>query len=214
MMFGHQFVTDSVLRTADQRTPTALDDDARKTTPIETVSARYRFIGIPSAIPAAPGVQPLRFGFAATCLCFIGRVEPLARRAGAWTSQRQARGLSDCRRTGYRQTTRSSEHCKPATSLVHGQCVEHFGTAIPFSCFEALEELCCSDSDAVLAARRGADLVGAGAAAQHGGGARSAATRAAGATRRMLREWANPDRYTEPPAVAGDRDSALSDRAI
>ena len=44
-VWGHQFVTDSVLRTAISELRTALDDDARKPRYIETVSRRgYRFI--------------------------------------------------------------------------------------------------------------------------------------------------------------------------
>src|SRR4029453_13433063 len=44
-VWGHQYVTDSVLRTAISELRTALDDDARKPRFIETVSRRgYRFI--------------------------------------------------------------------------------------------------------------------------------------------------------------------------
>src|SRR6202795_2461365 len=58
-VWGHQFVTDSVLRTAISELRTALDDDARKPRFIETVSRRgYRFIAAPSAIPDAPRVPP------------------------------------------------------------------------------------------------------------------------------------------------------------
>ena len=50
-VWGHQFVTDSVLRTAISELRTALDDDARKPRFIETVSRRgYRFIATPSAM--------------------------------------------------------------------------------------------------------------------------------------------------------------------
>ena len=52
-VWGHQFVTDSVLKTAISELRTALDDDARKPRFIETVSRRgYRFIAAPVAIPA------------------------------------------------------------------------------------------------------------------------------------------------------------------
>src|SRR5271169_3064895 len=73
-VWGHQFVTDSVLRTAISELRTALDDDARKPRFIETVSRRgYRFIA-PSAIPAAPGVQPSVSGLATVrAPYFIGR---------------------------------------------------------------------------------------------------------------------------------------------
>jgi DNA-binding winged helix-turn-helix (wHTH) protein len=50
-VWGHRFVTDSVLRTAISELRTALDDDARKPRFIETVSRRgYRFIAATAAI--------------------------------------------------------------------------------------------------------------------------------------------------------------------
>jgi hypothetical protein len=50
-VWGHQFVTDSVLRTAISELRTALDDDARKPRFIETVSRRgYRFIAATTGI--------------------------------------------------------------------------------------------------------------------------------------------------------------------
>jgi DNA-binding winged helix-turn-helix (wHTH) protein len=56
-VWGHQFFTDSVLRTAISELRTALDDDARKPRFIETVSRRgYRFIADP--IGASPQRVP------------------------------------------------------------------------------------------------------------------------------------------------------------
>ena len=59
-VWGHQFVTDSVLRTAISELRTALDDDARKPRFIETVSRRgYRFIAatIGASSQRAPAVE-------------------------------------------------------------------------------------------------------------------------------------------------------------
>src|SRR5271165_7029820 len=79
-VWGHQFVTDSVLRTAISELRTALDDDARKPRFIETVSRRgYRFIAAPRAIAAAPGVQ-----LNVSAPYFIGRAESLSRLRRAW----------------------------------------------------------------------------------------------------------------------------------
>ena len=80
-VWGHQFVTDSVLRTAISELRTALDDDARKPRFIATVSRRgYRFIAAPNAIPATLGVQPNVSSVAAAHVpYFIGRAEPLSR---------------------------------------------------------------------------------------------------------------------------------------
>ena len=59
-VWGHQFVTDSVLRTAISELRTALDDDARKPRYIETVSRRgYRFIAptIGASSQRAPAIE-------------------------------------------------------------------------------------------------------------------------------------------------------------
>jgi DNA-binding winged helix-turn-helix (wHTH) protein len=61
-VWGHQFVTDSVLRTAISELRTALDDDARKPRFIETVSRRgYRFIAPTTAISTAASVPRIQF---------------------------------------------------------------------------------------------------------------------------------------------------------
>jgi DNA-binding winged helix-turn-helix (wHTH) protein len=85
-VWGHQFLTDSALRTAISDLRTALDDDARKPRFIETVSRRgYRFIAALSAIPAAPGVHSNVSALASVhAPCFIGRAEPLSRLRRAW----------------------------------------------------------------------------------------------------------------------------------
>ena len=54
-VWGHQFVSDSVLKTAISDLRTALGDNPREPRFIETVSRRgYRFIAVPAAAPAAP----------------------------------------------------------------------------------------------------------------------------------------------------------------
>ena len=185
-VWGHQFVTDSVLRTAISELRTALDDDARKPRFIETVSRRgYRFIAAPSAIPAAPGVQPNASGLATVARALLHRSRRTAITAAPRLGhrvQRQARGCLDCRRAGYRQDDADrAVHCEPRRrrvcarpmrrALRHGRalssCSRSAGGAVPQR-----------QRGAVLAARRGADLAAAAAVAQHDGGARSATTRA------------------------------------
>jgi DNA-binding winged helix-turn-helix (wHTH) protein len=59
-VWGHQFVTDSVLRTAISELRTALNDDARKPRFIETVSRRgYRFIAatVVASSQRAPAIE-------------------------------------------------------------------------------------------------------------------------------------------------------------
>ncbi len=61
-VWGHQFVTDSVLRTAISELRTALDDDARKPRFIETVSrCGYRFIAPATAISTGASVPRIHF---------------------------------------------------------------------------------------------------------------------------------------------------------
>ena len=99
-VWGHQFVTDSVLRTAISELRTALDDDARKPRFIETVSRRgYRFIAPTSAIPAAPPVAALVVpqDRSTESRSFIGRTEALSRLRTNWdlacTGKRALSGL-------------------------------------------------------------------------------------------------------------------------
>ena len=73
-VWGHQFVTDSVLKTAISEVRAALGDDPKQPHYIETVSRRgYRFIAVPMALSShaviverngAGGAWPSRFGSA------------------------------------------------------------------------------------------------------------------------------------------------------
>jgi DNA-binding winged helix-turn-helix (wHTH) protein len=57
-VWGHQFVSDSVLKTAISDLRTVLDDDPRHPHFIETVSRRgYRFIAATTAIAAASAAR-------------------------------------------------------------------------------------------------------------------------------------------------------------
>jgi DNA-binding winged helix-turn-helix (wHTH) protein/tetratricopeptide (TPR) repeat protein len=153
-VWGHQFVTDSVLRTAISELRTALDDDARKPRFIETVSRRgYRFIAVPSAISAAPGVQPIVPGLATVrAPYFIGRAEPLSRLRRAWdiacSGKRAVVWIAG--EPGIGKTTLIEQFVASLgdVACAHGQCVEHFGTGEPYlPVLQALEELCGSDSE-------------------------------------------------------------------
>jgi DNA-binding winged helix-turn-helix (wHTH) protein len=86
-VWGHQFVTDSVLRTAISELRTALDDDARKPRFIETVSRRgYRFIAATIGVSSrrAPGIErdaaagrdhPALMTLTALCRCDVALAE-------------------------------------------------------------------------------------------------------------------------------------------
>ena len=159
-VWGHQFVTDSVLRTAISELRTALDDDVRKPRFIATVSRRgYRFIASPSAIPAAPGVQPIVSGLATVrAPYFIGRAEPLSRLHRAWdiacSGKRAIVWVAG--EPGVGKTT-LIEHFVATlgdVAVARGQCVEHYGAGEPYlPVLEALSELCRNDSTLVALLR-------------------------------------------------------------
>jgi DNA-binding winged helix-turn-helix (wHTH) protein len=93
-VWGHQFVTDSVLRTAISELRTVLDDDARKPRFIETVSRRgYRFIAATGPSQRARAIERnLAAGRdhpALTALGFVPRRAALA--DSAWSRPRWAR---------------------------------------------------------------------------------------------------------------------------
>ena len=61
-VWGHQFVSESVLKTAISDLRTALGDNPREPRFIETVSRRgYRFIAVPAAAPPAPAARRRRW---------------------------------------------------------------------------------------------------------------------------------------------------------
>src|SRR5271165_7168534 len=153
-VWGHQFVTDSVLRTAISEIRMALDDDARKPRFVETVSRRgYRFIAAPSAIPAAPGVHPNASGLATVhAPYFIGRAEPLSRLRRAWDiacgGKRAVVWITG--EPGIGKTTLIEQFIGTLgeVACARGQCVEQYGSGESYlPVLEALEELCRSDKE-------------------------------------------------------------------
>ena len=153
-VWGHQFVTDSVLRTAISELRTALDDDARKPRFIETVSRRgYRFIASPSAIPSTADVRANVPGLGAVRVpYFIGRAEPLSRLRRAWDvacgGKRAVVWIAG--EPGIGKTTLIEQFIASVgdVACAHGQCVENFGAGEPYlPVLQALEELCRSDSE-------------------------------------------------------------------
>ena len=92
-VWGHRFVTESVLKSAISEVRAALGDDPKQPRYIETVSRRgYRFIGLPaSAAATAAAVEPNRAGFAAlTALCRGDAALAALIRAVAATLERSA----------------------------------------------------------------------------------------------------------------------------
>jgi len=153
-VWGHQFVTDSVLRTAISELRTALDDDARKPRFIETVSRRgYRFIAATSAIvAAAPGrVAENRLPQSTS---FIGRTSALSRLLANWdlacAGQRKIAWVAG--EPGIGKTTLIEHFIAGLGEVlcVRGQCVEQYGSGEPYlPVLEALSQLCRSDPSLV-----------------------------------------------------------------
>ena len=152
-VWGHQFVSNSVLKTAISDLRAALDDDARHPRLIETVSRRgYRFIAATTAIrassPAGTTVAPNRSLQAPP---FIGRAEALSRLRSTWDTAcggwRAVVWVAG--EPGIGKTT-LIEHFVSGLGEVasaRGQCVEQYGAGEPYlPVLEAIAELCRSDS--------------------------------------------------------------------
>jgi DNA-binding winged helix-turn-helix (wHTH) protein/tetratricopeptide (TPR) repeat protein len=155
-VWGHQFVTDSVLKTAISDLRTALDDDARQPRYIETVARRgYRFIAHPvprtGAAPqpgTAPAVAPVRPSDA----WFVGRAEALARLDSLWN-----RALGGRRaivwvagEPGIGKTTLIERFIAGIAdaACARGHCVDLYGAGEPYlPVLEALAELCRDDPE-------------------------------------------------------------------
>jgi len=148
-VWGHQFVSDSVLKTVISELRTLLDDDARQPRFIETVSRRgYRFIATPIAVPATPAAQASAARISAAQLpSFIARGEALLRLRRAW----------DAACNGTRSVvwvagepgigkTMLIEHFVASLGEIacaRGQCVEHYGTGEAYlPVLDALGRLC------------------------------------------------------------------------
>jgi DNA-binding winged helix-turn-helix (wHTH) protein len=169
-VWGHQFVSDSVLKTAISDLRTVLDDDPRAPRYIETVSRRgYRFIAATVAISAAsassasvsPTVPPRQE-------TFIGRAEAYTRLRSAWDSACGGRRaiVWVAGDPGIGKTT-LIEHFVAGlgdVTCARGQCVEHFGASEPYlPVLEALAGL--ADDDAATGGRLCRERAAATAAA-------------------------------------------------
>ncbi|RZT97790.1 AAA family ATPase [Rivibacter subsaxonicus] len=151
-VWGHQFVSESVLKTAISDLRTVLVDNPREPRFIETVSRRgYRFIAVPASAPAAP---PVATTVAAAgpqpSPSFIGRADAIARLQQAWdqacSGKRAVVWVAG--EPGIGKTT-LIEHFVASLggiACARGQCVEHYGPGEPYlPVLEALAELCRGD---------------------------------------------------------------------
>lgn len=158
-VWGHQFVSDSVLRTAISELRTVLDDDPRQPRFIQTVSRRgYRFVA-DAADLAGPYVETaVHVTRSQQDASFVGREEPLSRLRSAW--ERACSGRREivwiAGEAGVGKTT-LIEHFIAGlgdVACARGQCVEHYGTGEPYlPVLEALSDLCRLDGALVTLLR-------------------------------------------------------------
>lgn len=150
-VWGHEFVSESVLKTVVSDLRTILNDDARKPRFIETVSRRgYRFIAPTTAIGTPPRGRAAKAG-ASTAPSFIGRADALSRLSAQWdlacAGTRTVVWVAG--EPGIGKTT-LIEHFIAGLGEVacaRGQCVEQYGMGEPYlPVLEALSELCRMDA--------------------------------------------------------------------
>lgn len=162
-VWGHRWVSDSVLKTTISELRAALGDDARQPRYIETASRRgYRFIGsvqAPGVAPEPPAAAAIPMTLATSpdpeapplalpAAPLIGRQAALARLSAAWqqaaAGRRQIVWLTG--EAGIGKTT-LIEHFMASlgagAACAHGQCVEQYGAGEPYlPVLEALGALC------------------------------------------------------------------------
>src|SRR5262245_56323316 len=138
-VWGHQFVSDSVLKTTVSEVRAVLGDDARQPRYIETASRRgYRFIGVLGARPGSVVEQmpeplpPLRGD-----VTIVGREDPLQRLRAAWRlAQQGTRQLCWVSgEAGVGKTTLIDafvDSLEGTALVVRGHCVEPFGQGEPY----------------------------------------------------------------------------------
>ncbi|MGZ9058957.1 MAG: winged helix-turn-helix domain-containing protein, partial [Burkholderiaceae bacterium] len=155
-VWGHQFVSDSVLKTAISDLRTVLDDDPRQPRFIETVSRKgYRFIAPTTpATPLARGPAPPSM----QAQSFVGRTEALLRLHSSWeracNGQRAVVWVAG--EPGIGKTTLIDHFIAGLGDIAYarGQCVEHHGPGEPYlPVLEALAQLCRND-DAITSLLR------------------------------------------------------------
>ncbi len=160
-IWGHQFVSESVLKTVISDLRTLLDDDARQPRFIETVSRRgYRFIA--TTVAATPYLEAdARRVTSIRAAPLVGRRGAVSQLHAIWDQARAGkRGIVwVAGEPGIGKTT-LIEHFVAGladTVCIRGQCVEQHGGGEPYlPVLEALGELCRRDSAAAPLLRAGA----------------------------------------------------------
>jgi DNA-binding winged helix-turn-helix (wHTH) protein len=152
-VWGHQFVSDSVLKTVISELRTLLDDDARQPRFIETVSRRgYRFIAaVNTSRSGSLGLAAVAADCSRQARSFIGRDKELSRLHRAWDGACGGRcevvWVAGEPGIGKTRLVEQFVGSLAGVVCVRGDCVEHYGTGEPYlPVLEALAELCRFDS--------------------------------------------------------------------
>ena len=144
-VWGHRFVSESVLKSTISEVRAALEDDPRRPRYIETVSRRgYRFIA-PVEDPGYPAPT------ATTTRWMIGRADALECLRAAWrlASEGRRRIVWVAGEPGVGKTTLIERFVAEAgeAHCARGQCVEQYGAGEPYlPVLEAIAALCRRDA--------------------------------------------------------------------
>jgi DNA-binding winged helix-turn-helix (wHTH) protein/tetratricopeptide (TPR) repeat protein len=159
-VWGHQYVSDSVLKTTISELRAALGDDARQPRFIETAARRgYRFIARTSPPAAAPVSRPTDSASPGTSLplpqrTFIGRQSAREQLHAAWrvanAGRRQIAWVAGEAGIGKTSLIEAFVADLGAQPVAHGQCVEQHGAGEPYlPVLEAMALLCRNDPELV-----------------------------------------------------------------
>jgi DNA-binding winged helix-turn-helix (wHTH) protein/tetratricopeptide (TPR) repeat protein len=153
-VWGHQHVSESVLKTTISQVRAALADDAASPKYIETASRLgYRFIGDAQGQRAAP-MSPDVAAPHAIPDGFVGRRDALARLQDCWRrageGQRQLVWVAGDAGVGKSTLLETFVRGSGAAVIGQGQCVEQYGSGEPYlPVLQALGELCREYADLV-----------------------------------------------------------------
>jgi DNA-binding winged helix-turn-helix (wHTH) protein/tetratricopeptide (TPR) repeat protein len=139
-VWGHQHVSESVLKTTISQLRAALADDAAKPRYIETASRLgYRFIGlarVPRTADSDTVAQVADAEPAAPPASFIGRRAPLERLQESWRraarGQRQLVWVAGDAGVGKSTLLETFATTSGAAAIAQGQCVEQYGSGEPY----------------------------------------------------------------------------------
>ena len=149
-VWGHRFVSESVLKTAISDLRAILQDDARRPRYIETVSRRgYRFIGVPSTTAATTGTNKPAAVLRSPVVA--GRSSELARLRAAWdvasTGKRTVVWVAGDAGIGKTTLIDGFVASLGDVTSARGQCVEQYGAGEPYMpILDALADLCRRDA--------------------------------------------------------------------